>query len=170
MFWLVITPFNGDSLPRFVSEQLTGVQRGLKAALTIPIVAKSNDIFMNYAFAMAMDIEIPSISLSFHVQKHLHVMPPRHCLSQQRELLPFVDRSTWRVGHDPSRASAIDVWTPRARNQRPRAGKLGTYAEVDGSINMDYHHLCLSIWLVVWNIFYFSIYWEYQLTNMFKRG
>ena len=29
-----------------------------------------------------------------------------------------------------------------------------------------------SIWLVVWNIFYFPIYWEIssQLTNIFQRG
>ena len=31
---------------------------------------------------------------------------------------------------------------------------------------------CNILWLVVWNIFYFSIYWEksYQLTNIFQRG
>ena len=30
----------------------------------------------------------------------------------------------------------------------------------------------MMIWLVVWNIFYFSIYWEQQsqLTNIFQRG
>ena len=36
------------------------------------------------------------------------------------------------------------------------------------SINGGY----LQYWLVVWNIFYFPIYWEQasQLTNIFRRG
>ena len=36
-----------------------------------------------------------------------------------------------------------------------------------------YHRVIIWFWLVVWNIFYFSRYWEFpssQLTNIFQRG
>ena len=36
----------------------------------------------------------------------------------------------------------------------------------------DYSDYCINIWLVVWNMYYFSIFWEEssQLTNIFQRG
>jgi hypothetical protein len=58
----VITPFKGDFLPRFVFEQLTGVQRKLKATLTIQVIShigKSNEID-HLPWLCTTFIEIPS--------------------------------------------------------------------------------------------------------------
>ena len=53
---------------------------------------------------------------------------------------------------------------------------LMKHDQTDG-LNCLNHHLVVKAkthynWLVVWNIFYFSIYWEYssQLTKIFQRG
>ena len=59
-------------------------------------------------------------------------------------------------------------------NEMTRNGGYTPFLELDGfSTDSKFCAKKNQWWLVVWNIFYFSIYWEYsssQLTHIFQRG
>ena len=89
-------------------------------------------------------------------------------------------RSCWNggIGVGPILQKMDARWTSDNSWRRPW-GKSGFRRICEVCPNMEHpqnpkHGLSLMAWLVVWNIFYFSIYWEFHhpnwRTHIFQRG